>query len=140
MIEQVKKHGPLAAVGALAVFALLRPPETPSSPATSATITTAAGSAVPAQAAPQSDAVTRLVSCGDMRGSDAARVGGDDRHGSITLGPGAGGKCTLVFGARWTARPTCMVVGGRIAKLTATDLVIEGAKDVITYDCGPVTP
>lgn len=137
MNQAIKKHGPLAAVGAIAMFALARSPSTPSSPVTTATITTGAGSAVPAHTS-QAGAVTRLVSCGEMRSPSGARLDAKatDEHGSIALGLHAKGGCTVLFASPWTARPLCMVVGGRIAKLTATDLVIEGAADHVTYDCG----
>lgn len=142
---QAKQHGPTAGIVAAGVIAVgLMMPSVPSSPATNAIVTTAAGSAVPPQHTTPHGEETRLVSCGEMRGATGARLEAatpniqpTDQHGSIRLGPGAKGHCTLVFAAPWTARPTCTVVGGRVAKLTDKDLVIEGAAELVTYDCGP---
>ena len=135
---QAKKHAPTVGIVAAGVIAMrLMLPSTP--PPSDHTIAPAlgagVGSAVAQPGKSESGVVTRLVSCGD---SHAAHVDGDDKHGAITLGPGAHGKCTLLFAAQWTAQPTCMAVGAHIAKLTATDLVLEGAGELVTYDCGPV--
>lgn len=74
----------------------------------------------------------RVVSCGD---SHVAKVAGDDNRGTITLGPGAGAGCTLLFSRPWGGTPTCSVTGGTPAKLNTTDLVIVDAGPQLVYEC-----
>jgi hypothetical protein len=83
-------------------------------------------------------------------GTGAALVGtSSDSAGKVTLGAGAAGTCTLIFGVPYTNAPACTASnetnGGGYStplgtKTTATALVLGGlypwvAGDVISYSC-----
>ena len=135
--EQAKalavKHGPTAgiAVVAVAAIALMQPdaPRTPTVPPLPPEVTKA-------EAHPRrtSDPTVhaRVVSCGN---SKVASVIGDDFAGVATPGPGAGGKCVVLFARSWDVAPTCSVNGGKIVKVTTTDLVLTGIGDAVAYRC-----
>jgi len=132
---QAKKHAPTAGIVAAGVVAvgLMMPAQPAEHTGLAPELGASIGSDVPRARPSGTSIVTRLVSCG---GRDA-HVAGNDRHGTIALPAEAHGRCTLLFAGPWTAQPACMAVGARIAKLTATDLVLEGASDIVVYDCGP---
>lgn len=129
--DLAKQHGPGVAVGTLALAVALA-----SGGSTSIETVRVAqtGSAHMAPEQPRSTMPAvgvSLVTCGDMR--KGARVDGDSHGGTIHLGPGAGGKCTLVLDRELKA--SCSVDGAKSARIVGTDLVIEGAADIVTYRC-----
>jgi hypothetical protein len=128
--------GGVSAAVAIVIARLIAPDS--GSPTLTATQSAAVGPTVPEQqGGANAGVVTRLVSCGD---SNQASVSGNDRAGSIVLGPGAAGACTLLFERAWTRQPVCVVTGGTIQALTLTDLVVNGADGAVTYKCGAVEP
>lgn len=129
MNDAVKKHAPLAGVGVAAVIAsrLLTPaPE----PFASVTI---GGQVTHAKVHRAAAMRTHLISCGNPAILAIESDEPEMSEGTITLGPGAGGKCTLLF-ATQTPR-VCAIVGGTLKTLTSSDLVIDGAGNVVTYQC-----
>lgn len=135
MNETLKKHAPTAAIATVAVIAVkLMMPSDPIASQIAASGAVVGVAETPKQAADEPP--TRLVSCGDMRaGSSAvATVVGDDKRGTVTLGDGANGNCTVLFSHRLSGKG-CTIVGGRLAKFTVTDLVVTGAADRFTYAC-----
>lgn len=136
--EQLKqmatKHGPTVVVAVAAVAAVRLMMPTPAQPIVSTAKMTTPRTMAKRPAHQQIRDVARLVSCGDMVGSNGAHVDGDDSAGTIVLGPGASGGCTLLFGDSTRAR-SCSVVGGVVKKLTNSDLVIGDASPTVTYDC-----
>lgn len=134
--EQLKKHGPGAAVGVIAAILavqLMVPeaadlPDLPTAPPE-----IAQAEKQPRRAADRSVS-TRVVSCGD---SAAAKVTGDDLVGLVELGAGADSKCTVLFATKWERQPRCEVNGGSVLSSDETDLLVESvAGGKFSYRCG----
>ena len=132
--ELAKQHGPGVAVGTLALAVAL------ASGGSTTEVVRVAQTGAPYTAPEQPHpslpiGAVSLVSCGEMRGADGARVDGDSHTGTIRLGPGAAGKCTLVFERAMPPGARCAVDGAQVVQLRGTDLVIDGAASVVAYRC-----
>ncbi len=128
-----QKHGPTLGIATAAVIAVKLMSSAPASapPVAEPSRMAMKQAPIPVEKTPIDGVPTRVVSCGN---SKVASVSGDDSSGTIKLGPGADGKCTMLFAA--IGSRACQVVGGEIKKLTKTDLVIENVVGgVVAYEC-----
>jgi hypothetical protein len=136
-IDHIKRHAPTLgiAVAAALVTAQLVMPDAPGMPALPALPAEIQAAKAHPRRASDRLVKTRLVACGD---STQASVTGDDLVGVVTLGPGAGGACTVLFASKWSEQPYCIVEGGTVAAIDETDLIVSGVTGpAFAYRCAP---